>query len=64
MARHGHVAVVYRTYSYEQCAAFVEIDICAVYNKANQTCPKCAVTDANVLERDRLVDERKASGLW
>lgn len=41
MARQGHVSLVYRTYDYEMCAKFVEIDVCASFNDKNLTCPIC-----------------------
>ena len=64
MARHGHVAIVYRTYGYEYCAKFVEIDFCFKFNKENKTCPICVVNEENKLARNKLVSERKAAGEW
>ena len=64
MARHGHVAIVYRTYGYEYCAKFVEIDFCFKFNKENKTCPVCLANEENKLARNKLVTERKALKEW
>lgn len=59
MPRHGHVAIVYRTYGYEYCAKFTEIDECDDLNRKNQTCPKCHATDENNLAKMELVERMK-----
>ena len=57
--RMGHLAVVYKTYDYEFCAKFVEIDICADFNEKNLTCPICVATDENRRDRYKLVSDMK-----
>lgn len=47
MPRHGHVAIMYRTFGYEDCAKFVEVDECGPLNRKNLTCPKCHATIEN-----------------
>lgn len=64
MPRHGHIAIIYRTYGYEYCAKFVEIDICSDYNIKNLTCPVCVANEENKLERNKLVDFEKKRGVW
>ena len=64
MPRHGHISVLYRTYNYEQCAKFVEIDICAEFNNRNATCPICQTTEKNKRDKYALVKDMKERQYW
>ena len=62
--RLGHASIVYRTYDYEWCAKFVEIDNCAEFNKANLTCPYCVNSDENREQKNKLTNMMKENGYW
>ena len=64
MPRLGHVSIVYRTWDYEVCAKWVEIEECSDYNRKGLTCPICVASEENNLARVNQAAEMKESRYW